>query len=134
MIDPMVPAPRGRGARVNSPNRFETTHHELELEQVEDDEEYLDSLSRPETEFLPDRSRSVIAENDSPDVGFEVSLNPYRGCEHGCIYCYARPTHEYLGFSAGLDFETGSWSRTMRPELLRERRCLRRGGGRGCWV
>ena len=63
-------------------------------------------LGRPKTEFLPDRSRTIIATNDSPDVGFEVSINPYRGCEHGCIYCYARPTHEYIGFSAGLDFET----------------------------
>ena len=61
---------------------------------------------RPATEYFADSSRSVIAKNDSPDVGFEVSINPYRGCEHGCIYCYARPTHEYLGFSAGLDFET----------------------------
>ena len=120
MIDPMVPAPRGRGARVNSPNRFEATHHELDLEQVEADDDYLDTLSRPETEFLPDISRSVVAKNDSPDVGFEVSLNPYRGCEHGCIYCYARPTHEYLGFSAGLDFETRIMVKHDAPELLRK--------------
>ena len=101
-----APAPKGRGAGFNPMNRFETTHHELELEQVEDDEEYLDGLNRPRTEYLPDRSRTIIAENDSPDVGFEVSINPYRGCEHGCTYCYARPTHEFLGYSAGLDFET----------------------------
>ncbi len=119
MSDSNVPPPRGRGARLNSPNRFEATHHEPELEQVEFDDEYLDSLSRPGTEFLPDRSRNVIAENDSPDVGFEVSLNPYRGCEHGCIYCYARPTHEYLGFSAGLDFETKIMVKHDAPELLR---------------
>jgi hypothetical protein len=87
MNGPGTPSPRGRGARLNPPNRFETTHHELELEQVEDDEEYLDTLSRPPTEYLPDQSRSIIARNDSPDVGFEASLNPYRGCEHGCIYC-----------------------------------------------
>ncbi len=86
---------------------------------MEHDDEYLDSLSRPGTEFLPDSSRNVIAENDSPDVGFEVSLNPYRGCEHGCIYCYARPTHEYLGFSAGLDFETKIMVKHDAPELLR---------------
>jgi DNA repair photolyase len=58
---------------------------------------------------MTDSTRSILAHNDSPDVGFDVSINPYRGCEHGCIYCYARPTHEYLGFSAGLDFETRSW-------------------------
>ena len=120
MSEPAIPAPRGRGARINPPNRFEITHHELELEHVEEDEEYLDSLSRPQTEFLPDKSRSIVAKNDSPDVGFEVSLNPYRGCEHGCIYCYARPTHEYLGFSAGVDFETKIMVKHNAPELLRK--------------
>jgi len=120
MNDPPIPSPKGRGARLNPPNRFETTHHELELETVEDDEEYLAALGRPKTEFLPDRSRSIIATNDSPDVGFEVSINPYRGCEHGCIYCYARPTHEYIGFSAGLDFETKILVKHDAPELLRK--------------
>ena len=120
MNGPGTPSPRGRGARLNPPNRFETTHHELELEQVEDDEEYLNALSRPPTEYLPDQSRSIIARNDSPDVGFEASVNPYRGCEHGCIYCYARPTHEYLGFSAGLDFETKILIKHDAPELLRK--------------
>jgi DNA repair photolyase len=115
-----IPVPRGRGARFNPPNRFETTHRELELEHVEEDHEYLDSLNRPPTEFLVDRSRNVIAENDSPDVGFEVSVNPYRGCEHGCAYCYARPTHEFLGYSAGLDFETKILVKEDAPELLRK--------------
>src|SRR5205809_1072980 len=115
-----TPSPRGRGARFNPPNRFETTHHELELDQVEEDEAYLDALSRPRTEYLVDRSRSIIAENDSPDVGFEVSVNPYRGCEHGCAYCYARPTHEFLGYSAGLDFETRILVKEDAPELLRK--------------
>src|SRR5262249_6002670 len=101
-----LPAPRGRGARINPGNRFECTRHELELDQLEVDDDYIEVLGRPPTEYFTDTSRSIIAENDSPDVGFEVSINPYRGCEHGCIYCYARPTHEYLGFSAGLDFET----------------------------
>jgi DNA repair photolyase len=110
---------RGRGAGYNPPNRFESSHHELDLEQVEDDAEYLAALGRPATEFLPDRSRSLICKNDSPDVGFEVSLNPYRGCEHGCIYCYARPTHEYLGYSAGLDFETRILVKHDAPKLLR---------------
>src|SRR5262249_48218567 len=115
-----TPEPRGRGARFNPPSRFETTHHELELEHVEEDHEYLDSLSRPRTEYLVDRSRNVVAENDSPDVGFEVSVNPYRGCEHGCAYCYARPTHEFLGYSAGLDFETKILVKEDAPELLRK--------------
>ena len=62
--------------------------------------------------------KTIITRNDSPDVGFETSINPYRGCEHGCIYCYARPTHEYLGFSAGLDFESKIMVKTDAPELL----------------
>ena len=74
---------------------------------------------RAPTQLLADRSRSVIARNDSPDVGFETSVNPYRGCEHGCTYCYARPFHEYLGFSAGLDFETKILVKPDAPELLR---------------
>jgi hypothetical protein len=78
---------KGRGAGFNPPNRFESSHHELELEQVQDDDDFLAGLSHPATEFLPDSSRTIIASNDSPDVGFEVSVNPYRGCEHGCIYC-----------------------------------------------
>ena len=77
----------------------------------------LESLRHRATEYLPDRSRTIVAENDSPDVGFRYSLNPYRGCLHGCSYCFARPTHEYLGYNAGLDFESRrSWSRrTPRP-------------------
>src|SRR5438067_506935 len=111
---------KGRGAGFNPANRFESSHHVLELDQVQDDEDYLACLSHPATEFLADSSRTVIASNDSPDVGFEVSLNPYRGCEHGCIYCYARPTHEYLGLSAGLDFETKIMVKHNAPELLRQ--------------
>ncbi len=88
--------PRGRGASENPPGRFERLEIESELPPP----------GRVETRFFDDTSRSVLARNDSPDVPFDVSVNPYRGCEHGCIYCYARPTHEYLGFSAGLDFET----------------------------
>jgi DNA repair photolyase len=120
MSEQMFPALRGRGAQFNPPNRFESTHHQIELETVENDDEYLASLKRPPTEYLSDSSRSVIAQNDSPDVGFDVSINPYRGCEHGCIYCYARPTHEYLGFSAGLDFETKILVKHDAPELLRK--------------
>jgi DNA repair photolyase len=74
----------------------------------------------PETILLEDASRSILAHNDSPDVGFDVGINPYRGCSHGCSYCYARPTHEYLGFSAGLDFETRILVKKRAPDLLRE--------------
>jgi len=111
--------PKGRGAGFNPPNRFERVHHEVELETVQDDADYLEGLRRPDTVFLDDRSRTIVAENDSPDVGFEASVNPYRGCEHGCIYCYARPTHEFLGMSAGIDFETKILVKREAPALLR---------------
>jgi DNA repair photolyase len=75
--------------------------------------------TRSQTQYFGDATKSIITRNTSPDVGFETSLNPYRGCEHGCIYCYARPTHEYLGFSAGLDFESKIMVKTNAPELLR---------------
>jgi DNA repair photolyase len=106
-------AVRGRGAAGNPPNRFERLHYEPDGDGAESDP------SMPATEFYRDATRSIIATNDSPDVGFEASINPYRGCEHGCIYCYARPTHEYLGFSAGLDFETKIMVKEDAPELLR---------------
>jgi DNA repair photolyase len=96
---------KGRGAEENPPNRFERLRVEAEIpEDIGTDETVEDTGVT--TEFLRDTSRSVISHNDSPDIPFSHSLNPYRGCEHGCIYCYARPTHEYLGFSAGLDFES----------------------------
>lgn len=75
--------------------------------------------SSPRTQFLVDHSESVLTHNESPDIPFRFSLNPYRGCEHGCAYCYARPYHEYLGFSAGLDFETRILVKENAPELLR---------------
>jgi DNA repair photolyase len=103
----------GRGAADNPPNRFEHARHER------DPDEDVEPEPAPNTQFLADASRTIIATNDSPDVGFEASINPYRGCEHGCIYCYARPTHEYLGFSAGLDFETKIMVKERAPELLR---------------
>jgi DNA repair photolyase len=114
------PLAKGRGAQIDPPNRFERTHRESDLEHVEHDEDYLNSLRDRPTEFLPDRFRSVITENDSPDVGFRFSLNPYRGCSHGCSYCYARPYHEYLGFSAGLDFETKILVKEDAPDLFRD--------------
>ena len=102
-----------RGAAENPPNRFEKVH----LERDEDWNPEEDPL--PRTQFLKDSSKSIIAYNDSPDIGFEASINPYRGCEHGCIYCYARPFHEYLGFSAGIDFETKIMVKENAPQLLR---------------
>jgi DNA repair photolyase len=104
---------QGRGASWNPQNRFET------LAYVRDDEAPPDE-NAPKTIFLRDPTRTLIARNDSPDVGFEASINPYRGCEHGCFYCFARPSHEYLGMSAGLDFETKILVKEDAPELLRE--------------
>ena len=105
---------RGRGAAVNPRNRFERI--EIDFEPGESVAERGES---PATELFRDDSRTILSRNDSPDLGFEYSLNPYRGCEHGCIYCYARPTHEYLGFSAGLDFESRILVKERAPELLR---------------
>jgi DNA repair photolyase len=103
-----------RGAAENPPNRFEKIHLEPDADWNPDE----DTL--PRTQFFKDRTQTVISRNDSPDVGFQASLNPYRGCEHGCIYCYARPFHEYLGFSAGLDFESKIMVKEDAPELLRQ--------------
>src|SRR5437660_8162459 len=102
--------PKGRGASWNPQNRFES------IEYVRDEE--AEDQPAPNTIFLRDPTRTIIAHNDSPDVGFESSINPYRGCEHGCIYCFARPTHEYLGFSAGLDFESKIMAKPDAPRLL----------------
>lgn len=105
----------GRGASANTSNRFEKLH--VELEPVEADPEDGEPVA-PKTQFFRDHTRTIIARNESPDVGFERSVNPYRGCEHGCIYCFARPSHEYLGFSAGLDFETKIMVKEDAPALL----------------
>jgi DNA repair photolyase len=111
---------RGRGAGLNPGNRFES----LRLHVLGD---HLDEIAaeHPDgtqvvTRIYDDRSRSVVNKVDSPDLGMEWTLNPYRGCEHGCIYCYARPTHEYLGFSSGLDFETRIMVKRDAPALLRK--------------
>ena len=111
---------KGRGAAIQPANPYLPVHVEADLEHVADDDEYLAQLGRPPTEYLPDESQSIVAENDSPDVGFRYSVNPYRGCSHGCSYCYARPDHEYLGMSAGLDFETKVLVKHRAAELLRE--------------
>lgn len=111
MPDP-VPA-HGRGAAANPASRFDRLRHEADPDLPPDE------TPAPATLFLRDTARSIICTNDSPDVGFAASINPYRGCEHGCAYCYARPTHEYLGFSAGLDFETRILVKEDAPALLR---------------
>jgi DNA repair photolyase len=111
---------KGRGAGVQPDNPYLRVQTHADLEQIESGDEYLDQLGRPPTEYIADQSRSVVTENDSPDVGFRYSVNPYRGCSHGCSYCYARPTHEYFGLSAGLDFETKVFVKYTAAELLRE--------------
>jgi DNA repair photolyase len=111
---------RGRGTDINPPNRFERFHVE-ETEDIFDERDYEPDTERKiETIFYKDHSNSAIAKNNSPDIPFEYSFNPYRGCEHGCIYCYARPTHEYLGFSSGIDFESKIMVKENGPELLRK--------------
>jgi DNA repair photolyase len=105
---------KGRGVSSNVAGRFDS----LTLEQADDGwyrDEIVEALSET---VLPDRARSVITSNDSPDVGFEVSINPYRGCSHGCVYCFARPTHSYLGLSPGLDFETKLFYKADAVNLL----------------
>ncbi len=110
---------RGRGASWSPANRFEKLRVDVNDFDVVDVEPDDGERPRRETQFFRDGTKTIITRNNSPDVGFETSLNPYRGCEHGCIYCYARPTHEYLGFSAGLDFESKIMVKTNAPELLR---------------
>lgn len=110
----------GRGAQTIPANRFESIHREEELSQLAPDDEYLDRRNKPTTEYFADTSRSIIAENESPDIPFRYSLNPYRGCAHGCAYCFARNSHEYLGFSAGLDFETKILIKPDAPSLFHE--------------
>ncbi|MCX7564382.1 PA0069 family radical SAM protein [Xanthomonadaceae bacterium XH05] len=110
---------KGRGAASNPAGRFESIRHVRE-----DDgwtpEELLEPPARPKTQVTLETARSIISRNDSPDLGFDQSINPYRGCEHGCVYCYARPSHGYLNLSAGLDFETKLFAKTNAAELLRE--------------
>ncbi len=129
-----TPQMRGRGTSQNPANRF--THLEIvpdaealeaarqahEADVAADEENGQPPEADPfvaPTRYFVDASRSILVRNDSPDVNFSVSINPYRGCEHGCIYCYARPSHEYFGLSAGLDFETVLFVKRDAPELLR---------------
>ena len=112
--DPRLPI-RGRGSNKNPPNRF--SPREVRLDESPD---------RVQTEFFEDSTKSIISFNDSPDLPFCASLNPYRGCEHGCAYCYARPTHEFLDLSAGLDFETRVFVKSRAEELLETQLTSRR--------
>jgi DNA repair photolyase len=105
----------GRGTGLRPPNRFEELH--FEPDPAADGDEDAAPVA---THYYRDASRTVLAENQSPDVGFRFSLNPYRGCEHGCVYCYARPSHQYLGFDAGLGFETQILVKDDAPALLRK--------------
>ncbi len=117
MSEPFQPprAWKGRGAASNPEGRFESTRHHAE----DDGWTPPEDPARPRTEVRDERARSVITRNDSPDVGFNQAINPYRGCEHGCIYCFARPSHAYLNLSPGLDFETRLFAKGNAAEVLR---------------
>ncbi len=114
---------KGRGTALNPGNRFEKLRVEIDPEWLEQE-----GLPAAPTTYFIDNSYSILSKNDSPDVGFTYGLNPYRGCEHGCIYCYARPSHEYLGWSSGLDFETKILVKPQAPALLEQE--LRKPGWR----
>lgn len=110
------PVPPARGAGLNTPNRFEAQRIELEPDALVDDDGHPLPLR---TQYFRDDTQSILAWNDSPDIPFRVGCSPYRGCEHGCAYCFARPSHEYLGWSAGLDFESRILVKPRAAELLR---------------
>jgi DNA repair photolyase len=105
---------KGRGASNNPTNRFISTSYERDVDWNPEED------VSPRTQVIKDTTQTIIVYNNSPDVGFDAGINVYRGCEHGCAYCFARPTHEYLGFSAGLDFETKIVVKEDAPELLRK--------------
>ncbi len=119
------PTRRGRGAPGNPPNRFETRR----IDPFDDGWPRDEEPARAEpTTVTPEITRTILTRNDSPDIPFDRSINPYKGCEHGCVYCFARPTHSYLGLSPGLDFETKIFSKPDAARLLRDE--LRRPGYR----
>ncbi len=108
---------KGRGAASNPEGRFESRETTREDDGWHHDAD--DAPTRPRTHVVEERARSILNRNDSPDVPFELSINPYRGCEHGCVYCYARPSHSYLNLSPGIDFETRLFAKTNAAERLR---------------
>lgn len=105
---------KGRGAQINPANRFDPIHVERDPDLEEAPPQSI------ATRYFKDTTKKILAYNQSEDIGFNVGINPYRGCEHGCVYCYARPTHEYLGFSAGVDFETRIMVKADAPQLLKK--------------
>jgi DNA repair photolyase len=110
---------KGRGTALAPPNRFARQHAEdVDDGWPQDPDEFLGAPGAPRTEIHPDKAKRVLTTNNSPDIFFEQSLNPYQGCEHGCIYCYARPSHAYQGLSAGLDFETRIFAKHDAAKLL----------------
>jgi DNA repair photolyase len=109
---------KNRGTHTNAESRFETYEHEAYDDGWYTEEE--ESLSPLETILLPEKAKTIITRNDSPDIGFDQSINPYRGCEHGCVYCYARPSHGYMNLSSGLDFETKLFYKVDAARLLEE--------------
>ncbi len=111
---PQAPLPRGRAAGLNMRGRFEKEAREV----IDDGWGSLDDLPPLKTEVQVEAARRIITRNESPDISFDRSINPYRGCEHGCIYCFARPTHAYMGLSPGLDFETKLFAKPNAAELL----------------
>ena len=120
--DPLEPI-KGRGAITNPTGRFERLDAEYDATDLEPDPDF--PPPKIKTQFFADHTKTIIAYNDSPDIGFGASLNAYRGCEHGCVYCFARPTHEYLGLSSGIDFETKIFVKRNAPELLRRELSLK---------
>lgn len=106
---------KGRGSQIDPPNRFLSIHAEPDIDFIDDEPE-----RSVRTEFFNDKAKSIVSSNDSPDLPFRHSVNPYRGCEHGCSYCYARPGHEFYGLSAGLDFEQKIFVKHDAPRLFRD--------------
>jgi hypothetical protein len=113
---PEMPGRQGRAARTNPETPYEPLHVDLDPDALDHDE-----LRQIETKYFVDPAQSILSANDSPDVPFTYSINPYRGCEHGCCYCYARPSHEYMDLSAGLDFESRIFVKKKAPDLLADR-------------
>ena len=117
----------GRGTGIELPNRFERIHVEPEFEHLDVEDQQAISSRKVATEYYMDASQSIVTRNDSPDIIFRYSINPYRGCIHGCSYCYARPYHEFIGLSAGLDFESRI---LVKPDAAP---LFRKWLGRGSW-